>query len=278
MGLLAASVAAAARDTSEIITLGVQIVAITFRLGLELSRRARFIEDTDKSWGCTLVGITHDDIQKRLDSLNRSLLPPRQAYVGVVTRAWATVFAPPSTLELLNASEDFYNIPKLPLMAAIAVHAPHLCPVDNHSIVGDSPVLDVALPSKTVISSSLCAPFEASTLRELLHLVIQDVAGNPLWLEDSVRALGSTCKGSTEMTLTALGPTPHTLMVERILRQSVKKVNLGEGAKVQLVCNNTRGGSDLIAVVGMSGRFPHADSLDEFWAMLEAGTTTHEEV
>lgn len=278
VGLLAASVAAAARDTSEVITLGVEIVAISFRLGLELSRRARSIEDTDKSWGCTLVGTAPDDIQQRLDTFNKVLPPPRHAYVGVITRAWTTVFAPPSTLELLHASEDLHDIPKLPLTAAIAVHAPHLCPVDNHRIVGDSPVLGAALPSKTCISSSTCAPFHASTLRELLYLAVTDVARNPLWLENSVKTLGSTFTDISEMALTVLGPTPHTPMVKQMLQQSVEKVHLGEGAKPRSASSNTRGGSDLIAVVGMSGRFPHSDSLDEFWDILQAGTATHEEV
>ncbi len=277
IGLLAASVAAAARDTSEVITLGVETVAISFRLGLELSRRARSIEDTDKSWGCTLVG-SADDIQQRLDTFNKVLPPPRHAYVGVITRAWATVFAPPSTLDLLHVSEDLHDIPKLPLTAAIAVHAPHLYPVDNHSIVGDSPILDIALPSKTAISSSTCAPFDASTLRELLHLAIMDVVGNPLWLESSVKTLGLTFKETSEMTLTTLGPTPHTPMVKQMLEQSVEKVHLGEGAKARSAYSNARGGSDLIAVVGMSGRFPQSDSLDEFWDILEAGTAMHQEV
>jgi len=35
---------------------------------------------------------------------------------------------------------------------------------------------------------------------------------------------------------------------------------------------------DAIAVVGMSGRFPDSDTLDEFWRLLETGTTTHQEI
>ena len=278
VGLLAASVAAAATDTSEVITLGVETVAISFRLGLELSRRARSIEDTNKSWGCTVVGTALDDIQQRLDAFNETLPTPRRAYLGVITQAWATVFAPPSTLELLHVSKDLHDIPKLPLTAAIAVHAPHLYPVDNSSIVGDSPVLNIALSSNTAISSSTCSHFEASTLRELLHFAVTDVAQNPLWLENSVKALCLTFEGTSEMTLTTLGPTPHTPLVRQILQRRVENVHLGERAKAGSPHSNARGGSDLVAVVGMSGRFPHSDSLDEFWDMLAAGTDTHEEV
>ena len=278
VGLLAASVAAAARDTSEIITLGVETVAISFRLGLALSRRARSVEDTDRSWGCTLVGTALPDIQQRLDALNKSLPSPRHAYIGVITQAWNTIFAPPSTLELLQASQDFHDIPKLPLTAAISVHAPHLYPMDYQSIVGDSPILNVALPSRSCISSSVCAPFEASCLRDLLHLVIADVTQNPLWLEKSVQALGSTFKNTPELVLTAVGPTPHTPMVKQILQQKVDNVHLGVGAKSASASSNVRGGSGLMAVVGMSGRFPHSDNLEEFWDMLQNGTATHEEV
>lgn len=270
--------AAAVIDTSEIITLGVETVAINFRLGLELSRRARSIEDTNKSWGCTLVGTAPDDIQQRLDAFNETLPTPRHAYLGVITQAWATVFAPPSTLELLHISKDLHDIPKLPLTAAVAVHAPHLYPVDSSSIVGDSPVLDVALSFNTAISSSTCPHFEARTLRELLHCAVTDVAQSPLWLENSVEALCLTLEGTSEITLTTLGPTPHTPLVKQILQKRVKNIYLGERAKAGSAHSNARGGSDLVAVVGMSGRFPHSDSLDEFWDMLEAGTDTHEEV
>ena len=68
--MLPASVAAAARDTSEIFKFGLEIVAISFRLALEVKRRSRLIEDTPKSWGCTLVGPSSDQIQRVLDAFN----------------------------------------------------------------------------------------------------------------------------------------------------------------------------------------------------------------
>ena len=41
---------------------------------------------------------------------------------------------------------------------------------------------------------------------------------------------------------------------------------------------NSRGGSDLIAIVGMAGRFPGSDTVDGFWEDLMAGKCHIKEV
>lgn len=56
LGLLAASVAVASRDTGEIVRLGVEVVGLTVRLGLALTRRGRSIEASPGSWAVSVIG------------------------------------------------------------------------------------------------------------------------------------------------------------------------------------------------------------------------------
>lgn len=69
-GAIPATVAAAARDTSSIVTFGVEAVAIVFRLAVHLMRRTKNVEDSEESWICTVHGADPDDVQKLLDKFN----------------------------------------------------------------------------------------------------------------------------------------------------------------------------------------------------------------
>ena len=71
-GLLPAAAAAVARDTSELITFGLEIVAVSFRLAHELALRSRRIEETPGSWGCTIMGVTGEKLQAILDQFHQA--------------------------------------------------------------------------------------------------------------------------------------------------------------------------------------------------------------
>ena len=53
---------------------------------------------------------------------------------------------------------------------------------------------------------------------------------------------------------------------------------LGPVAQPAASTHDARGGSDLVAIVGMSGRFPGSENIEEFWNLLQSGATTHEEI
>ncbi|KAI9728586.1 MAG: Type I Iterative PKS [Cirrosporium novae-zelandiae] len=281
-GLLPGAVAAFARDTSELFKFGLEIVSISFRLAIEFTRRSKRIDESPESWACTVVGATAEELQAILDDFNYSQgLPiPRHAYLGVISRTWTTIFGPPSVLaRLWSYSSDLTLAPKLKIAAAAAVHAAHLPLPDLEKIVGTSPLLDTPVPAKaSIISSSTCKPFEASNLRELLYLMIQDVTQNTLRMEATVQAVISKIIGKGDVKLTAVGPTNHTTLVQRNLQNSGLNVTLTDAVKPLPTAENVRGGSDLIAIVGMSGRFPGGNNLPEFWETLRSGADVHQQI
>ncbi|TGO32082.1 hypothetical protein BHYA_0355g00020 [Botrytis hyacinthi] len=278
IGLLAASVAAAVCDTSEIAKLGIEIIAISLRLGVAVRRRSRCIEDTQRSWGCIVFGLEFWDLEKKLEEFNKNLPKPRWAYAGVSTKSWTTVFGPPSTLQNLCTAID---VPHKLLTSANAVHASHLVQLDVSFILGDSPVLGSALPhTSLLVSISTGSPYPAASLRELLHAIVDDIAHKPMWIDRTVEGLASVISidRDSEITITTLGPSSHTGMVQKILTPFFSAVHIStrtgphEGSDTV----NSRGRSSDFAVIGMSGRFPFAEDVKEFWEVLQAGQALHE--
>lgn len=276
IGLLAAAVAVASRNTSEVVRLGCELVGVSFRLGVAIRRRSKCIEDSVESWGCTLFEMELEALQKRLTEFNHAFPMPRWAYVGVGARQWMTVFAPPSTLRQLRLSID---VPQKVLTAAAAVHAPHLPPLDINAIVGDSPILNAVLPTTSyLISTSSSSQYKAHTLRDLLQSIVEDVAHKPLWMDNTAQSLATAINSSSEIKLTTLGPCRHTLTVQKILMLRASAVQLSNYEKALPVPENLRGGSGDIAIIGMSGRFPESEDVNEFWETLQSGNALHQKI
>lgn len=62
---------AVAKDTSELLKLAIEMVAVSFRLGYEMDMRAKRIEDARESWGYTVVGINAEECQQILDEFHQ---------------------------------------------------------------------------------------------------------------------------------------------------------------------------------------------------------------
>ena len=140
-------------------------------------------------------------------------------------------------------------------------------------------MLMTPLTSKVrIVSSSTCAPFEASELGTLLYEMILDVAQNTLRLTDVVQTIVSDLRKMGEVDLVVLGPTAHTSLVQGALREKYINVNLVSEPEAPASAQDLRSGSDLIAIVGMSGRFPGSDNVYDFFETLQKGKDFHQKV
>lgn len=280
IGLLAAAVGATATTACDVVRLGLDCVAISFRLGIELWRRTRSVEDSPESWACTFVGIDAAQIQQRLDVFNHGCPRLRTAYIGVQASSWATVFAPPATLKRLLNLEHFSHASISRLPSAIAVHAAHLPALDVDRILGNSSLLDTPARCESIFSSSTCEPFAASTLRELLHLVVADVAQHPLYIEETIKKVAISLQGKGNARLLPVGPTHSVSFVQRELQRVVPAVTTAHISIDDDDCNSEKycRGSDRVAIVGMSGRFPDSDSTSELWDLLMSGRSAHQRI
>lgn len=121
-------------------------------------------------------------------------------------------------------------------------------------------------------------PFVAPDLRTLLYQMILDVTQNTLRLTDTVQAVVSDLQGKGDVNLIVVGPTAHTSLVQNALQDADIKVILTGHAEASPAARNLRGGSDLVAIVGMSGRFPGSENIQGFWETLQRGQDLHKKV
>ncbi|KAI9876882.1 MAG: hypothetical protein M1830_005404, partial [Pleopsidium flavum] len=279
-GLLPAAAAATTTSLSGLLKLAPDIVCVSLRVGLLASRRSTQLERSMESWAIMVSGVPASELQKVLQEFHaKNALPlNKKAYISVEANSSATISGPPSTLELLfSDSAVLSSSRKVKLPIAAAYHARHLGDPDIDRIVGNTPLLD-DFPTKgsQIISTSSGKPIIANNLRELLRHVIIDILQEPLnWTKVIHAVTSSLSQGQAR--LTAVGPTNVTKSLYHALTTAGIKV--AETGELQpSPATQIREGSGAIAIVGMSGRFPGGETLEEFWKVLEDGLDLHKKV
>lgn len=142
--------------------------------------------------------------------------------------------------------------------------------IDLAIILGDSPSLDYPITSKVKITSnSSRKAYSHPTLRSLLGEMITDIARNVLYLSDTVEECVSDLVGKGNIRLTTVGPTGHLPTVQRALQD--RGIIYEMNQHLDPMIGKFRGGTDLVAIVGMAGRFPGSETIGGFWEGLLAG-------
>ncbi|KAE9372741.1 putative polyketide synthase [Stipitochalara longipes BDJ] len=282
-GLLPAAALAASRSTNELLRLGIEILHVLFRLALETTRRSRQIEEAPGCWGFVVTSTSSADQQAIIDEFHKTQeIPPyRHAYISVVSQSWTTVCGPPTILEDLFAYSPVLRLaPKLRLPVGAAVHARHLPRPDISRIIGASATFDMSISSKIqIMSTSSSKVYNAQNLRTLLHQMIEDITQNTLYLTNTVKAIVANLPYKDKVTLTVVGPTSHMSLVVREIESQNIKVDLIDQAEILPAdCNVFRGGSGSVAIVGMSGRFPGGENVNELWNVLQSGKDVYQQI
>ncbi|KAF2173689.1 hypothetical protein M409DRAFT_48629 [Zasmidium cellare ATCC 36951] len=271
VGLPAACVAAAARNIPHAVGLATAALGVIVRFGAALHRRSQLIEAQSGAWGSTIVG-SQEYVEQQLQEINESLPLVRHAYAGVISETWTTVFAPPSTTSLLASSVKTTSRP--PYATASSVHASHLAPIDLAAVVGSHSAFEIPVLRDSIVSTSTMAPCKAHTFRELLTLALRDISEKPLLLDRTVQALSQALSGNERVTLIPVGPTAHTALVKRTLEKNHVDVQVLTADR-PMSDRYKDNSPDRIAIVSMSGRFPGAENIEDFWQLLQAGKTMH---
>ena len=205
----------------------------------------------------------------------------KHAYISTFSSTWCTVSGPPSVLtRLWRSSTPIGEASRLELPAHAAVHSSHLPCLDIPKILASSAMfLTTPVPANVrVLSPCNGEPYRFSNLRDLLTAIIQDVSQNQMDLVKTFRKVASGSKGGRNVHLMVVGPTAHASSVQAALEENNLTVNLANATEDSVPHISTRDGSGLIAVVGMSGRFPGSESIQAFWESLQLGQDLHSEV
>ena len=257
---------------------------MAFRLASELQRTSRDIEDSDGNWAHVVSSYRLKEVQQRLDKINGTLRQLHHAYVGQVLPGSLVIFGPPSTLDTLVRTSDLDgSIIGTPTPSKCLLYGSHLPPMDIAKVVCISPVL-----GEYSVQRSLCSvhyppdSLSVGTFGELLRLRVSEIAQKPMHVEETFRKIATALQktGSSEILLKTVGSTWDASSFQNILQQHNQIVRIGDFSPIPKPFGDNLSSipSDAIAVVGMSGRFPESDTLDELWRLLETGTTTHQEI
>ena len=118
---------------------------------------------------------------------------------------------------------------------------------------------------------------KSSSIRELLYDALPDVLKLPLDLYAMSQTLASLIDGK-DLRISSIGPTSNIIQsIQKVLKPNSVQVNNSEPPHV-IYSDWQRQGSESIAIIGMSGRFPGGGSLEQFWSVLENGLDLHQTV
>ena len=211
------------------------------------------------------------DYRSALTDFAQNIPEPRKVAVGIEAKDWLTLVSAPSSLRRLwSWSTELDRAAKIKTDTNGAIHTEYIPTIDVEEVLGGSAILDTPLSSKAVVGrNSRKGVFAESDLRGLLRAMIIEIAHKVLKLTDTIEECMSTIKHDGEVKFTVVGPSSHRPTVERSMQDHRIIYQSNEHSEQR---NDTlRGGSDDIAIVGMSGRFPASETVEGFWENLLAG-------
>lgn len=261
------------------------MVGVAFRLRVELHRRSRRVENTGGTWGYLVVGLRVDEIEAALDSFHQAHQVPQHhhAYVAVAAETWSAVFGPPSTMQKLIRKDSIMaaraSITEL-YRANGSVHAPHLPGADMEAIMGEfGSNLTLASrplsPSVHITSTSSCQTFSEANLADLLHRTLHDILTLRLDHDGTILAVASRVPANARARLLVIGGASSLSTVQKALLARKVDVTTVEGFANWTSLPTKRSGSGKVAIVGVAGRFPGSENVDEFWTSLLEGKEQH---
>ncbi|KAG8528338.1 Type I Iterative PKS [Bacidia gigantensis] len=292
IGLVAAAVATTASDANSVAILGLEGVAFAFRLAVELQRVSRDIEesnDNDDPWARVVSSYPEklglQEVQQSLNKVNAAHRPLHHAYIGQVLSDSLVIMGPPSTLTTLaKTTSDFsLSLPSTSTPSKCLLYGSHLPPVEPIRESCLSAVHAACATRRPLYSGhSPTTALSAETYGELLYLAAIEIAHKSMDVMESYRTVASTLQktGNSKVVLTTVGSSWEVSAFQDILQQHDQCVSIDDITPSPRPFSDdlSSNSSDAIAVVGMSGRFPDSDTLDELWRLLETGTTTHQEI
>ncbi|KAH8698369.1 hypothetical protein BGW36DRAFT_293843 [Talaromyces proteolyticus] len=275
-GEMPAAVAATARSIPELYNLSVEVLRVICRFARNIIRRSVLIDRTNGNWATTIVGLPTEHVQAILDDFHQSqkIAPLRQICIGFISVGWLTLFGPPTTVEqLFSWSRELDEASRIKTDAGGGVHMSNLPELDLDEVVGSSSVLEVPInPNAKFWSPYNCEIRSAPTLRDMLHQVVSGIAQDAIRLSETIDLVVKSLNHSP-VKIVSVGYTHHLATLQKSLQRAkipftvMQHSNSPEDLSGPLV----RGGSDLIAIVGMSGRFPGSENVQDYWKSLLDG-------
>ena len=273
-GLLTLSALAIAKDFETLYNACLEIGRLIVRVCKLTSVRSRALEDKPGVWGWALLGTAPDALRKALDQFQHIMgIPPnKRARVGVIGSGWSTIIGPPSVSQIvINQCPAVKNLAKNPLDIKAIQHSLDVSPDEIDEMVGKSlALLDEPLACPNHRLWGMDDP-EASYANwgYQLKAACSQVLSRPLDITQAVGKLVSSLKGVDPVRIIQVGSSSHVSYLASELKAAGRYVSvhdqnsLRQNPKTGALSKNSR-----IAIVGMAGRGPGCDNVNEFWDLI----------
>lgn len=313
-GLINASVLAISNDFESLYQASVVTAGFVCRLCEVAGEVSRAVEvekeegsdGSRSSWGCVVIGSSPDRLDEILRQIQESKNVPslKRVRVGIRGDSWGTIVGPPSVLDMCLEHGDMRNLVKQRLAIYSMQHNFHLSQRHREYIAGDSNLhlrhvhpgfrlwgLQESDINRDGVDDSRKNPVNWGRL--LLNVVdgafsktvdlVEMVKGLNTRLGSDIpqvqlRIMGSNWfSGSLERKLKATGRmvavAQHTVLGTEGWEEAGQRSN--EATDTSSRVPNYEG---RIAVVGMAGRAPECDDLEQYWQVIEAGRDLAREI
>ncbi|KAL4923749.1 polyketide synthase alb1 [Aspergillus undulatus] len=293
-GLLSCAAVSSAENVGELLAPAVEIAVVALRLGLCILR-VRELVNRDRaaplSWSALVSGMNEADGAEIIAEYSRlnALPPSSRPYISAVCANTLTISGPPVVLKqfLGTALSKQHKAVSVPIHGPY--HASHLYDdrdVDRVLGLCDADIVHNYKPRIPVLSSNTGEAIAAESLEDFLKIAIEEILLRQMYWDKVTDSCTSVLKSVSEQTSKKLFPVSTT--ATQSLFNSLKKANVSnidvEGsigdiaAESQGVNDTGRAELSKIAIIGMSGRFPEANSPQDFWDLLYKGLDVHRKV
>ncbi|KAI0437215.1 beta-ketoacyl synthase [Xylaria telfairii] len=288
LGGLAAAAVSCSRTTLDLIPRAVDSVIAAFRAGMHATETAKSLvpralqADLEGNWSMVFNGSTACEALEKFCETNALPLTSRP-YVSAFSANATTISGSPASLAQLVESEEFRGIKSKKISVFGPFHASHLyTETDVDEIVeglgsgsGDS----TTRPEQIPLLSSTGNMVESPDFATLLRAAVDAIMAQPMRFPELLEQLRLRIETSKPTSLAML---PIATTADRLVYKTFKDTPLGSlvppppsGAqanpKLPLHSSPSNPKTPKLAIIGMSGRFPGANSTDAFWDVLHSG-------
>ncbi|KAL3448058.1 melanin synthase [Aspergillus insuetus] len=293
-GSLVAAAYAASASLDDLKHLAVPTVSIAFQMGLQAATASSMLHEQGNplgSWSIAIPKMTEDEALSALNIYDAGghLSLRHRCFVSAVGVKSVTISGSPPALnrfaESLTASQPSRKIIWLPIYAGY--HASHIHTVlDFSSFLSrcgvDAELLASFKTLKTLLSPLTGQPVDSPNALGLFKTVVHHTLQAPLRLDlilDRCERLIQDNAIST-VRIDTVGPTPVAESLAATLRGFTDAtISVHDLVVLEPGADDYRPSASFshapLAIVGMSGRFPGADSAEGLWRVLEQGLDLH---
>ena len=275
-GLLTLSALAIADDFDSLYDALLETGRLVVRCCKVASTKSRAIEDQNGAWGWAVLGIPPDNLSKALEQFQQSAGIPasKRAKVGIIGNGWSTIIGPPSVLQrFMHQCPAVKGLANNPLEIKALQHVLTISPSEVEQMIGgNSSFLNRPLNRSSQSLWGMDDPGTTySTWADMLRAVCYQVLARPLDITRVVKQLNSALDSIDAATVIQLGASGHAPYLAGVLKESGKTVSVqdqnsllrADGTDASLM-------SGKVAIVGVAGRGPGSDNIDEFWDVIQS--------